>query len=51
MNFILDKFVGTTKEFGSDDDNGSGSISDFLVLFLGKVDKDSSSGMFNRQQR
>lgn len=48
MNFSLDKFVGTTKEFCSDDDNGSGSVSDLLVLFLGKVDKDSSSGMLNR---
>ena len=48
MNFSLDKFVGTTKEFGSDDDNGSGSVSDLLVLFLSKVDKDSSSGVFNR---
>jgi len=48
MNFSLDKFVGTTKEFCSDDDNGSGSVSDLLVLFLGKVDKDSSSGVLNR---
>jgi hypothetical protein len=51
MYFRLDKFVGTAKEFCSDDDNGSGPISDLLVLFLGKVDEDSSSGMFNGQQR
>ena len=47
MYFSLDKFVGTTKEFCSDYDNGSGSVPDLLVLFLGKVDKDSSSGVFN----
>lgn len=49
MNFSLDEFVGTTKEFGSDDDDGSGPVSDLLVLLLGKVDKNSSSGVFNRQ--
>ena len=51
MYLGLNKFVGAAKEFSSDDDNGSGSIPDLLVLFLGKVDKDSSSGMFNGQQR
>lgn len=51
MYFSLDKFIGTAKEFGSDYDNGSGSVPDLLVLFLGKVDKDSSSRMLNRQQR
>ena len=51
MNFGLDKFVGATKQFGSDDDNGGGSVSNLLVLFLGEVDEDSSSGMFNGQQR
>jgi len=51
MYFILDEFVGTAKEFGSDNDNGSGSVPDLLVLFLGKVDKNSSSWMLNRQER
>ena len=51
MYFSLDKFVGTAKEFGSDDDDGSGPVPNLLVLFLGKVDKDSSSGMLDRQQR
>ena len=51
MYFSLDEFVGTAKEFGSDKDNGSCAVTDFLVLFLGKVYKYSSSGVFNRQQR
>jgi len=51
MYFSLDKFIGAAKEFGGDENNGSGSVPDLLVLFLGKVDKDSSSGVFNGQQR
>jgi len=51
MYFSLDKFVGTAKEFGSDDDDGSGSVPNLFVLFLGEIDKDPSSGMFNGQQR
>lgn len=51
MYFSLDEFIGTAKEFGSDKDNGSCAITDLLVLFLGKVYKDSSGGVFNGQQR
>ena len=51
MNFSLDKFVGATKQLGSDDDNGGSTVSNLLVLFLGEVDKDSSSRMLNGQQR
>jgi len=51
MYFSLDKFIGTAKEFGSNEDNGSCAVTDLLVLLLGKIYKDSSSGMFNRQQR
>jgi len=49
--FSLDEFIGTAKEFGSDEDNGSCAVTDLLVLFLGKVYKYPSSGVFNRQQR
>jgi len=49
--FSLDKFVCTAEQFGSDDDNGSCPVPNLLVLFLGKVDKDSPCGMFNGQQR
>ena len=51
MYSSLDEFIGTAKEFGSDEDNGSCAVTDLLVLFLGKVYEDSSSGVFNRQQR
>ena len=51
MDFSLDKLIGTAEEFGGDEDNGSGSVPDLFVLFLSKVDKDPSSGMFNGQQR
>jgi len=50
MYFSLDEFIGTAKEFGGDEDNGSCAVTYLLVLFLGKVYKDSSSGVFNRQQ-
>lgn len=51
MYFGLDKLIGAAKELGSDEDDGSGSIPDLFVLFLGEVDKDPSSGVFNRKQR
>ena len=51
MYFSFDKFIGAAEEFSGDEDDGSGSIPDLLVLFLGKVDEDSSSGVFNRQKR
>ena len=51
MYFSFDKFIGTAEEFSSDNNNGGGSIPDLFVLFLGEVDENSSSGMFDRQQR
>jgi hypothetical protein len=39
------EFLGFSKELRSEDTDGSGSVSDFIVLDFGDVDEDLGSGI------
>lgn len=49
MNLLLDELVCVLKEFGGDDNNGCGSITNFLVLELSKFNKNPKS-KFNKMR-
>jgi hypothetical protein len=40
VELVLDQVVGSLEEFGGHDDDRGGSVADFLVLELGKLDDD-----------
>ena len=44
---LLDEFVSTLEELSGEDDNRSGTISDFSILDLGKFDENLGSGVGN----
>ena len=50
VDLLLDELVRAAKKFCSDEHDRRRPISDFLVLLLGKIDKDASSGMFNSKE-
>ena len=51
VNLRLYEFVCTAQQFGSDDHDRSRAITDFFVLFLCKINKDTASRVFYREKR
>lgn len=49
VDFFFDEVVGSLEEFGGDDDDTGGSVTDFGVLKLGKFDENFGSWVFNFQ--
>jgi len=47
VDLYLYEFICASQELGGDDDNGCSTVTDFLVLLLGEIDKDSAGGMFD----
>jgi hypothetical protein len=45
VDVLLDEFVGTLEELSGEDNNGSGTISDFSILDLGKLNENLGSGV------
>ena len=44
---VFDQFVGALEELSSEDNNGSGTISDFTILDLGEFDENFGGGVGN----
>jgi hypothetical protein len=51
VNFRFYELIGTAQQLGSDDHDRSRAITDFFVLLLCKIDKDTASRMFYREER
>lgn len=50
MDAVLHELVCPPEELCGNKDDRRGSVTDFLVLLLGKVDEDLSGGVFNVEQ-
>jgi len=47
VNLVLDELVSAAEQLGGKDDDGGGTITDFTILDLGKLDEDLSGGVRN----
>jgi hypothetical protein len=45
VDLVAHKFVGALKELSGKDNNGSGTVTDFAILNLGKFAKDLGGGV------
>jgi hypothetical protein len=50
VDFVLDEVVGAAEEFGGDNDDRGGAVSDLLVLLLRELDEDAPGGVFDFDQ-
>lgn len=50
VDLVLDEVVGAAEEFGRDDDDRGGAVSDLLVLLLRELDEDATGGVFDFDQ-
>lgn len=49
VDLVFDQLVGSLEELGSNDHDRGGAVTDFLVLLLGQLDKNSSCRMLHLQ--
>jgi hypothetical protein len=51
VDLRFDELVRTAEELGGDDDDGSGTVADLLVLLLREVDEDPAGRVLDCEKR